>query len=79
MENINEHDKTKQMIDTMRGKVLVEVTGVDQNGGGQDDVIELNGDERTAEEQKFREIVDASTQFNVFNVYPEANNVVFVG
>lgn len=76
MENINEHDMTKKMIDTMR--VINENTGVEQNDG-QDDVIELSGDERSSEEQKFREIIDSSTQFNVFNVYPEANNVVFGG
>lgn len=74
MENINEHDITKKMLNTIR-----ENTGVDQNGAGQDGVIELNGEERNAEEQKFREIIDASTQFNVFNIYPEANNVVFGG
>lgn len=75
MENLNEHDITKKMLNVIR-----ENTGVDQNGiNGQDDVIELKGEERTAEEQKFREIIDASTQFNVFNIYPEANNVVFGG
>jgi len=74
MENINEHDITKKMLNTIR-----ENTGVDQNGSGQNGVIELSGEERTAEEQKFREIIDASTQFNVFNIYPDANNVVFGG
>lgn len=77
MENIDEHDITKRMLNTIR-----ENTGVDQNGTNgseQDGVIQLTGEERTAEEQKFREIIDASTQFSVFNVYPEANNVVFGG
>lgn len=75
MENINEYDITKKMLNTIR-----ENTGVDQNGtNGSDDMIELKGEERTSEEQKFREIIDASTQFNVFNIYPNANNVVFGG
>lgn len=75
MGRINEYDITKKMLNTIR-----ENTGVDQNGqNGQTDVIELSGEERTSEEQKFREIIDASAQFNVFNIYPEANNVVFGG
>ncbi len=96
MENVNEHDITKNMLETIREKSikgygqkkpLNEVMdnpsmGDNENNsthGSNDDVIELSGEERTAEEQKFREIIDASAQFNVFNIYPEANNVVFGG
>lgn len=43
------------------------------------DAVELSGDERKAEEDKFRETIDSSTQITVFNVYPDANNVVFGG
>ena len=74
---INEHDMTKKMMDTMRGGLINEsITNNDNDGDG---VIQLSGDERKAEEDKFRETIDSSAQFTVFNVYPEANNVVFGG
>lgn len=71
---INEHDMTKKMMDAMRGGLISENFNTDKN-----DVIELSGDERQAEEQKFRDTVDSSAQITVFNVYPNANNVVFGG
>lgn len=70
MEPINEHDITKKMLNKIR-----ENSNVQQSNG----VIQLSGEERNTEEQKFREIIDASTKFTVFNIYPEANNVVFGG
>jgi len=98
MENIDEHDITKSMLETIREntikgygkkKLLNEVMAepsmdthqdnTDASSDIEDGVIELSGEERTAEETKFREIVDASAKFDVFNVYPKANNVVFGG
>jgi len=74
MKNLNEHDITMKMLNIIR-----ENSGVNQNSTPNNGVIQLSGEERKAEEQKFREIIDGSTQFTVFNVYPEANNVVFGG
>lgn len=58
-------------------------TGEDNNtdnvGTEDNDVIELSSAERKSEESKFRSTIDNSTKFNVFNVYPKANNVVFGG
>lgn len=71
---INEHDMTKKMMETVRGGLLTE--NVESEGN---DVIELSGDERKAEEDKFRETIDSSAQISVFNIYPNANNVVFGG
>jgi hypothetical protein len=98
MKNINEHDITKNMLETIREKTIhgygnkkqlnefIDGPSMDTNQDNtdavtdtEDGVIELSGEERTSEETKFREIVDASTKFDVFNVYPQANNVVFGG
>lgn len=72
---INEHDMTKKMMDTIRTQKKL----LRENMGGNDGVIELSGDERKGEEDKFRETVDSSAQITVFNIYPDANNVVFGG
>jgi hypothetical protein len=72
---INEHDMTKKMMDTIRTQKKL----LRENMGNSDGVIELSGDERKAEEDKFRETVDSSAQISVFNIYPDANNVVFGG
>ena len=70
-ESINEHDMTKKMIDIMK-------EGLDT--ASDDGVIEISGEEKKAEEDKLKEVVgETMIQFNVFNVYPEANNVVFGG
>jgi hypothetical protein len=86
---INEHDEyeiAKRMMGTIRAansrKPINENIGsentnnnsVDENG-----VIELTGEERKAQERTFRETVDKSARFDVFNIYPKANNVVFGG
>lgn len=47
--------------------------------GDSDGVIQLTGDERKSEEDKFRDTIDNSARFDVFNIYPNVNNVVFGG
>lgn len=68
-EPINEHDMTKKMLQIMNEGI----------GDEKDGVIELSGDERQQEEQKFREVLGNLVNFTVFNIYPDANNVVFGG
>lgn len=78
MENekkISEYDLTKQMLNTIR-----EYTNPIGSGNvNNNDMIELSSQERSVEEDKFRETVSPKVQFTVFNIYPDDNNVVFGG
>jgi len=65
---IDEHDMTKKMIYTLTEGV-----------GNNDDVQELTGREREDEEKKFRQVLGNLVNFTVFNIYKDANNVVFGG
>jgi len=100
-ENINEHDMTKKMLDSIRTNTNVvpnepegeKMDGYDydkkmieaiQEGalyGEEDDndTIELEGEELKEEQDKFRQTVGSRVEFTVFNLYPEANNVIFGG
>jgi len=79
MSELNEYDITKKMLNTIRENVNQNTNDQQSSNNTQNDVIELSGEERSSQEKKFRELVDSSAQFNVFNVYPKANNVVFGG
>lgn len=68
---MNEHDMTKKMLDTLRENV---------NEPNADGVIEVSGPERQSAEEEFKQIVEVQrVDFNVYNVYPEAGNVIFGG
>lgn len=72
-ENLNEDDVSRSMLKTIRENSLY---GKDNN----DDTIQLSGDELKEEQDKFRELVGTNrVEFTIFNIYPEANNVIFGG
>lgn len=106
MDNINEHDMTKKMLDAFRTNTNVEADAPEgeemdsydydkkmiasiQEGvlkentlygdENENDTIELIGDELKEEQDKFRQVVGTRVEFTVFNLYPEANNVIFGG
>lgn len=75
-QNINEvssMDQTRKILEILREnktpKKLLENS----------DVIQLEGSELKAEQDKFRDVIGQRVEFNVFNIYPAANNVVFGG
>lgn len=79
---INEHDMTKRMMSAMKDGSVGKALNENQEAGVETsakDVIELTGEERKNEEQKFREVLGNLVEFNVFNIYPKAGNVVFGG
>lgn len=71
MNQINEHDITKKMLDTIRKPLIVENEASDS--------IDLTGPELEEEKKEFMETVDPGTNFEVFKLYPQADNAVFAG
>ena len=69
---INEHDITKQMLDVMRTPLIKEDEAPSES-------IELSSSELEDEKKKFMETVDNGTNFEVFKIYPKAENVIFAG
>lgn len=64
-------ESTRSMLNKLReGKMLNE---------NENEVIELEGSELKAEHDKFRDTITSRVEFTVFNIYPDANNVVFGG
>lgn len=65
---IDEHDMTKKMLNIIR-----------ENANPANDSIDLNGPELKSEQTKFMDQITPRVDFNVFKIYPNANNVVFSG
>jgi hypothetical protein len=70
---INEHDVTKKMLNVLREDI-----GETQDTDG-DGVVQVTGEAKTEQEDKFKDIVTKAVKFTSFNVYPEAGNVTFGG
>ena len=79
MENINEHDKTKEMMNILRGgfakKLMTE--GVDDN----DTEVELDANSGPYKEQLegLRIIIETNTIITKFTCYPNKNNLIMEG
>lgn len=67
---IDEHDMTKKILDNMR--LINEETNVSEG-------MDLTGPELKNELDKFRETISPRVEFDIFKLYPQANNVVFSG
>lgn len=72
---INEHDLTKKMINTLRGKNLI--TEADEGN----DVItpSENNDVYKNELKKISDTIDTGVQITKFKIYPKARDVQFEG
>jgi hypothetical protein len=66
MDNLNEHDITKSMLNVIREGVT-------------NDVIDLTGGELQKQHDLFRDAISPRVDFNVFKIYPNNKNVVFSG
>lgn len=71
-EQINEHDMTKKMLDTIRKPLITENVAPSEG-------IDLSGRELQEEQNVFKDNVTEMVEFEVFKVYPQVNNVVFAG
>lgn len=82
---MNEHDVTKNMLNTIRegkltkGKLLNENIDEQPNGNNNDGAIEPSSNDVKEEQKKFMQIVGPRVQFKAFNIYPNDNNVIFAG
>ena len=79
MENLNEHDITKNMFKTMRDVVRdrnKSVLNENSNGGDEED---LTSAELSEEQKAFRDTVSPRVNFTGFKVYPKTKNVIFSG
>jgi hypothetical protein len=82
-ENINEHDMTKKMMETLRGgfvnKLIKEEVSVDQDDQ-KDTLTPKQGDAVFNDElKKLMDTVDASAQITFFKIYPKDRNIVIEG
>lgn len=78
IEESDEFETTRKMLDVLNeaksrpdGYLITEEV--------ESDVIKLEGSELKDEQDKFRDVIGQRVEFGVFNIYPEANNVVFGG
>jgi hypothetical protein len=75
--NINEHDMTKRMMETLRNPTLRLITETDE---GPDTISPAPNDPVYAEEvKKMMDSVDPRIQITKFKIYPNARDVQFEG
>ena len=74
MENLNEQDMTKKMLNVIR-KPITEA--FNQNQGNDEE--DLTSSELSEEQKAFRDTVTPRVEFTGFKVYPKNKNVVFSG
>lgn len=95
MENLNEYDITKRMINEIRGTKRIitedEEIGSDvdnevdttqqnnENNSDNQDEEELTSAELSDEQKKFRDTVSPRVEFTSFFIYPKNKNAVFSG
>ena len=82
-ENINEHDMTKKMMETLRGgfvkKLIMEEVSVDQDDQ-KDTLTPKQGDAVFNDElRKLMDTVDSSAQITLFKIYPKDRNAIIEG
>jgi len=78
MENINEHDQTKKMIDIMRGGYKKSL--ITENEGHDDTISPVPSDAVFKDElKKLNDTVDSSGRITNFKIYPIAVNVIIEG
>lgn len=74
-QNINEHDLTKKMIDTLRGKNLL-----NEGDEGNDVISPTDGDDTFNDEaKKLGDTVDPRVQITRFKIYPKDRDVQLDG
>jgi len=74
-QNINEHDLTKKMIDTLRGKNLLK-----EGDEGNDVISPTDGDDTFNDEaKKLGDTVDPRVQITKFKIYPKDRDVQLDG
>jgi len=83
MEQINEHDITRKMLNNIRD-INVRTTYhnrgmINENLNGDNEEEELTSAELSEEQKNFRDTVSPRVEFSTFTVYPKAKNVVFSG
>jgi len=80
MENLNEHDITKNMFKTMRESAKYQNKSVlNENINQSNDEEELSSAELSEEQASFRDTVSPRVDFTGFKVYPNTKNVIFSG
>jgi len=80
MENLNEHDITKNMFKTMRGVMEYKnKSSLNENYNQNNDEEDLTSAELSEEQAGFRDAVSPRVDFTGFKVYPNTKNVVFSG
>lgn len=83
MENINEHDVTRNMLSVMRNtptsRGYANNLIINESHSLSSDEEELSSTELAEEQQAFRDTVSPRVSFNSFKVYPKIKNVVFSG
>ena len=91
---MDQHDITKQILQKIRENTVPKQlrfltengyeTAADSqnptsNNPNEGDNIQPSQEELTQEHQRFREVVGPRVEFTMFNIYPQAGNVVFGG
>lgn len=91
---MDQHDITKQILQKIRENTVpkqlrflaengYETAADSQNptshNPNEGDNIQPSQEELTQEHQRFREVVGPRVEFTMFNIYPQAGNVVFGG
>jgi len=79
MENLNEHDITRNMLNTIRRKPMISEGVINENLNQNNDEEDLTSSELSEEQAGFRDAVSPRVDFTGFKVYPNTKNVVFSG
>jgi len=80
MENLSEHDITKNMFKTMRGVIEYKnKSSLNESFNQNNDEEDLTSAELSEEQSGFRDAVSPRVDFTGFKVYPNTKNVVFSG